>query len=141
MDRVVRKKILVIISVGILLLMIVIITVLQQPDKKADSEEIKEVVAQDALKTKAEISADKYISSLNTDFTIKSATTIYEDGDFAVIEIEQTNGKWTIRGPAITKRGEVIIPPTLDYSQETISKFEVPDNVISSFKDEGSSNG
>jgi deoxycytidine triphosphate deaminase len=135
-----RKRALIIISITVLLF-VIIITIFQQFNRKISPKETNETATQHTIKTKAEISADKYISSLNTDFTIKSATTIYEEGDFAVIEIEQTDGKWTIRGPAITKRGEVIIPPNLDYSQETISKFEVPDNVISSFKDEGSSNG
>lgn len=134
MDRIMQKKIPVMISagVGVLLLTIVVIIIVvsQQPDKKTDSGETKEVVIQDVLKTKAELSADKYMSSLDTDFTLKSATTIYEDGDFAVIEIERGNEKWTIRGPAITKRGEVIIPPNIDYEQTTVDQYNIPDSVI-----------
>lgn len=134
-----RKRALIIISITVLLF-VIIITIFQQFNRKISPKETNETATQHTIKTKAEISADKYISSLNTDFTIKSATTIYEEGDFAVIEIEQTDGKWTIRGSAITKRGEVIIPPNLDYSQETIDKFNIPDNVISSFKNEVSNN-
>ena len=130
----------VIVSLIILLVILVITTViLRQQGNDVDSTQ-DDTTIQTPLKTKAEISAENYIKSLDTDFTIKSANTIYEEGDFAVINIERSNGQWTISGPAVTKRGEVIIPPNMDYEHISIDEFNIPNSVMNAMKEAGGEN-
>lgn len=128
-----RSKIIIIISIAILAIVLIFTQVSRNTTTPTSSQE---GVFQDKLRTRAEISADDYISSINTDFVISSASTIYDEGDFSVINIETTNGTFTISGYAITYKGEVIIPPNVDYSQDTIDKYSVPSKVVQVFRKE-----
>ena len=146
-----KKKILIIIIVGLIISITVFIVLFRQKEQESmikeevqETEEVvtlEEVVALQKSKTDAEAAANEFAENSTTKLRVLSATPLYEEDGFSVVDMRFNTESGAIRGLAVTRGGSIVIPPNSDYTQETIDVFGIPDGVIKALQEEVSSRG
>ena len=140
-----KKKIFIIIIVGLIISITVFIVLFRQ--KKQESiikevvQETEEVVTPQKSETDAEAAANEFAENSTTKLRVLSATPLYEEDGFSVVDMRFNTESGVIRGLAVTRGGSIVIPPNSDYTQETIDVFGIPDGVIKALQEEVSSRG
>ena len=146
-----KKKIFIIIIVGLIISITVFIVLFRQKEQesmiKEDVQETEEVVTLEKVvtlqksKTDAEAAANEFAENSTAKLRVLSVTPLYEEDGFSVVDMRFNTESGAIRGLAITRGGSIVIPPNSDYTQETIDVFGIPDGVIKALQEEVSSRG
>ena len=146
-----KKKILIIIIVGLIISITVFIVLFRQKEQESmikeevqETEEVvtlEEVVALQKSKTDAEAAANEFAENSTTKLRVLSTTPLYEEDGFSVVDMRFNTESGVIRGLAVTRGGSIVIPPNSDYTQQTIDVFGIPDGVIKALQEKMSSRG
>lgn len=140
-----KKKILIIIIVGLIILTTMSVLLFQQKEQESIIKEVvqetEEVVTPQKSETDAEAAANEFAENSTTKLRVLSATPLYEEDGFSVVDMRFNTESGVIRGLAVTRGGSIVIPPNSDYTQETIDVFGIPDGVIKALQEEVSSRG
>lgn len=140
-----KKKILIIIIVGLIISITVFIVLFRQKEQESMIKEVvqetEEVVTPQKSETDAEAAANEFAENSTTKLRVLSATPLYEEDGFSVVDMRFNTESGAIRGLAVTRGGSIVIPPNSDYTQETIDVFGIPDGVIKALQEEVSSRG
>ena len=140
-----KKKILIIIIVGLIISITVFIVLFRQKEQESMIKEVvqetEEVVTPQKSETDAEAAANEFAENSTTKLRVLSATPLYEEDGFSVVDMRFNTESGVIRGLAVTRGGSIVIPPNSDYTQETIDVFGIPDGVIKALQEEVSSRG
>lgn len=140
-----KKKILIIIIVGLIILTTMSVLLFRQKEQESIIKEVvqetEEVVTPQKSETDAEAAANEFAENSTTKLRVLSATPLYEEDGFSVVDMRFNTESGVIRGLAVTRGGSIVIPPNSDYTQETIDVFGIPDGVIKALQEEVSSRG
>ena len=140
-----KKKIFIIIFVGLIMSIAMFIVLFRQKEQESMIKEVvqetEEVVTPQKSETDAEAAANEFAENSTTKLRVLSATPLYEEDGFSVVDMRFNTESGAIRGLAVTKGGSIVIPPNSDYTQETIDVFGIPDGVIKTLQEEVSSRG
>lgn len=140
-----KKKIFIIIIVGLIILTTMSVLLFQQKEQESIIKEVvqetEEVVTPQKSETDAEAAANEFAENSTTKLRVLSATPLYEEDGFSVVDMRFNTESGVIRGLAVTRGGSIVIPPNSDYTQETIDVFGIPDGVIKALQEEVSSRG
>ena len=140
-----KKKILIIIIVGLIILTTMSVLLFRQKEQESIIKEVvqetEEVVTPQKSETDAEAAANEFAENSTTKLRVLSATPLYEEDGFSVVDMRFNTESGAIRGLAVTRGGSIVIPPNSDYTQETIDVFGIPDGVIKALQEEVSSRG
>ena len=140
-----KKKIFIIIIVGLIILTTMSVLLFRQKEQESIIKEVvqetEEVVTPQKSETDAEAAANEFAENSTTKLRVLSATPLYEEDGFSVVDMRFNTESGVIRGLAVTRGGSIVIPPNSDYTQETINVFGIPDGVIKALQEEVSSRG
>ena len=140
-----KKKILIIIIVGLIILTTMSVLLFRQKEQESIIKEVvqetEEVVTPQKSETDAEAAANEFAENSTTKLRVLSATPLYEEDGFSVVDMRFNTESGAIRGLAVTRGGSIVIPPNSDYTQETIDVFGIPDGVNKALQEEVSSRG
>ena len=140
-----KKKILIIIIVGLIILTTMSVLLFRRKEQESIIKEVvqetEEVVTPQKSETDAEAAANEFAENSTTKLRVLSATPLYEEDGFSVVDMRFNTESGVIRGLAVTRGGSIVIPPNSDYTQETIDVFGIPDGVIKALQEEVSSRG
>ena len=140
-----KKKIFIIIIVGLIILTTMSVLLFRQKEQESIIKEVvqetEEVVTPQKSETDAEAAANEFAENSTTKLRVLSATPLYEEDGFSVVDMRFNTESGVIRGLAVTRGGSIVIPPNSDYTQETIDVFGIPDGVIKALQEEVSSRG
>lgn len=140
-----KKKIFIIIIVGLIILTTMSVLLFRRKEQESIIKEVvqetEEVVTPQKSETDAEAAANEFAENSTTKLRVLSATPLYEEDGFSVVDMRFNTESGVIRGLAITRGGSIVIPPNSDYTQETIDVFGIPDGVIKALQEEVSSRG
>ena len=140
-----KKKIFIIIIVGLIISITVFIVLFRRKEQESIIKEVvqetEEVVTPQKSETDAEAAANEFAENSTTKLRVLSATPLYEEDGFSVVDMRFNTESGVIRGLAVTRGGSIVIPPNSDYTQETIDVFGIPDGVIKALQEEVSSRG
>ena len=140
-----KKKIFIIIFVGLIMSIAMFIVLFRQKEQESIIKEVvqetEEVVTPQKSETDAEAAANEFAENSTTKLRVLSATPLYEEDGFSVVDMRFNTESGVIRGLAVTRGGSIVIPPNSDYTQETIDVFGIPDGVIKALQEEVSSRG
>ena len=140
-----KKKIFIIIIVGLIISITVSVLLFRQKEQESIIKEVvqetEEVVTPQKSETDAEAAANEFAENSTTKLRVLSATPLYEEDGFSVVDMRFNTESGVIRGLAVTRGGSIVIPPNSDYTQETIDVFGIPDGVIKALQEEVSSRG
>ena len=138
-------KIFIIIIVGLIILTTMSVLLFRQKEQESIIKEVvqetEEVVTPQKSETDAEAAANEFAENSTTKLRVLSATPLYEEDGFSVVDMRFNTESGVIRGLAVTRGGSIVIPPNSDYTQETIDVFGIPDGVIKALQEEVSSRG
>lgn len=140
-----KKKIFIIIFVGLIMSIAMFIVLFRQEEQESMIKEVvqetEEVVTPQKSETDAEAAANEFAENSTTKLRVLSATPLYEEDGFSVVDMRFNTESGAIRGLAVTKGGSIVIPPNSDYTQNTIDTFGIPDGVIKALQEEVNSRG
>ena len=140
-----KKKIFIIIIVGLIILTTMSVLLFRQKEQESIIKEVvqetEEVVTPQKSETDAEAAANEFAENSTTKLRVLSATPLYEEDGFSVVDMRFNTESGAIRGLAVTKGGSIVIPPNSDYTQNTIDTFGIPDGVIKALQEEVNSRG
>ena len=140
-----KKKIFIIIFVGLIILTTMSVLLFRRKEQESIIKEVvqetEEVVTPQKSETDAEAAANEFAENSTTKLRVLSATPLYEEDGFSVVDMRFNTESGVIRGLAVTRGGSIVIPPNSDYTQETIDVFGIPDGVIKALQEEVSSRG
>lgn len=140
-----KKKIFIIIIVGLIIVTTASILLSRQEEQESMIKEVvqetEEVVTPQKSETDAEAAANEFAENSTTKLRVLSATPLYEEDGFSVVDMRFNTESGAIRGLAVTKGGSIVIPPNSDYTQNTIDTFGIPDGVIKALQEEVNSRG
>ena len=140
-----KKKIFIIIIVGLIILTTMSVLLFRQKEQESIIKEVvqetEEVVTPQKSETDAEAAANEFAENSTTKLRVLSATPLYEEDGFSVVDMRFNTESGVIRGLAVTRGGSIVIPPNSDYTQQTIDVFGIPDGVIKALQEEVSSRG
>ena len=140
-----KKKIFIIIIVGLIILTTMSVLLFRRKEQESIIKEVvqetEEVVTPQKSETDAEAAANEFAENSTTKLRVLSATPLYEEDGFSVVDMRFNTESGVIRGLAVTRGGSIVIPPNSDYTQETINVFGIPDGVIKALQEEVSSRG
>ncbi len=140
-----KKKIFIIIIVGLIILTTMSVLLFRRKEQESIIKEVvqetEEVVTPQKSETDAEAAANEFAENSTTKLRVLSATPLYEEDGFSVVDMRFNTESGVIRGLAVTRGGSIVIPPNSDYTQETIDVFGIPDGVIKALQEEVSSRG
>ena len=140
-----KKKIFIIIIVGLIILTTMSVLLFRQKEQESIIKEVvqetEEVVTPQKSETDAEAAANEFAENSTTKLRVLSATPLYEEDGFSVVDMRFNTESGVIRGLAVTRGGSIVIPPNSDYTQETIDVFGIPDGVIKALQEEVCSRG
>lgn len=146
-----KKKIFIIIFVGLIMSIAMFIVLFRQKEQESMIKEevqkteevatLEEVVTLQKSKTDAEAAANEFADNSAAKLRVLSATPLYEEDGFSVVDMRFNTESGAIRGLAVTKEGSIVIPPNSDYTQNTIDTFGIPDGVIKALQEEVNSRG
>ena len=135
----------IIIIVGLIILTTMSVLLFRQKEQESIIKEVvqetEEVVTPQKSETDAEAAANEFAENSTTKLRVLSATPLYEEDGFSVVDMRFNTESGVIRGLAVTRGGSIVIPPNSDYTQETIDVFGIPDGVIKALQEEVSSRG
>lgn len=137
-----KKKMLImfVIAVTSFAVVVIISILLQRPKERVDingiASETEKATSTQNPKTKAEMIAEDFAEKSTTKLSVLSASTVYEEGGFSVIDMRFITKSGVIRSTAVAQGESIIIPPSSDYTQETINAFSIPDSVIKALQEE-----
>ena len=140
-----KKKIFIIIIVGLIILTTMSVLLFRQKEQESIIKEVvqetEEVVTPQKSETDAEAAANEFAENSTTKLRVLSATPLYEEDGFSVVDMRFNTESGVIRGLAVTRGGSIVIPPNSDYTQNTIDTFGIPDGVIKALQEEVNSRG
>ena len=140
-----KKKIFIIIIVGLIILTTMSVLLFRRKEQESIIKEVvqetEEVVTPQKSETDAEAAANEFAENSTTKLRVLSATPLYEEDGFSVVDMRFNTESGAIRGLAVTKGGSIVIPPNSDYTQNTIDTFGIPDGVIKALQEEVNSRG
>ena len=140
-----KKKIFIIIIVGLIILTTMSVLLFRRKEQESIIKEVvqetEEVVTPQKSETDAEAAANEFAENSTTKLRVLSATPLYEEDGFSVVDMRFNTESGVIRGLAITRGGSIVIPPNSDYTQNTIDTFGIPDGVIKALQEEVNSRG
>ena len=146
-----KKKIFIIIFVGLIMSIAMFIVLFRQKEQESMIKEevqkteevatLEEVVTLQKSKTDAEAAANEFADNSAAKLRVLSATPLYEEDGFSVVDMRFNTESGAIRGLAVTKEGSIVIPPNSDYTQNTIDTFGIPDGVIKALQEEVNNRG
>ena len=103
-----------------------------------DATEPEKIVEIQKSDDRATFFANSFANQYPGKFRVKSARTVHEDGDFALVymDLGGESSATRIQGFAITHKYDVIIPPGSDYNQDTVELLGIPSSIMDALENE-----